>query len=64
MAQGEPGTVYVTQAAGTERTVYHTVTECPVLPGAYTSMERSLAMERGLRECTRCRNRRYDVLEL
>lgn len=64
MDQRGPSTVYVTQAAGTEQTVYHTVTECPVLPGAYTSMDQSLARERGLRECSRCRNRRYDVLEL
>ncbi|MFW5923995.1 MAG: hypothetical protein ACOCSP_00195 [archaeon] len=56
--------MYVTQAPGTERTVYHTDSDCPVLPGAYTVMERSLAEERGLRECSRCRSSRYDVLEL
>ncbi|MFB6132393.1 MAG: hypothetical protein ABEJ44_03175 [Halanaeroarchaeum sp.] len=64
MDLGDATTVYVTQSSGTERTVYHTGTDCPVPPGAYTSMERSLAMERGLRECNRCRDRRYDVLEL
>lgn len=55
---------YVTQAAGTERTVYHTDANCPSLPGAYTVMLASLAEERGLRECSRCRSRRYDALEL
>ncbi|UWG47736.1 hypothetical protein HSRCO_1454 [Halanaeroarchaeum sp. HSR-CO] len=64
MFHGNTATVFVTQSPGTERTVYHTTTDCPVLPGAYTSMERSLARERGLRECDRCRNQRYDVLEL
>lgn len=64
MAQRGSTTVYVTQAEGTERTVYHTSRDCPVLPGAYSEMERSLARERGLRECTRCRDQRYDVLEL
>ncbi|MFB6094475.1 MAG: hypothetical protein ABEJ77_06005 [Halanaeroarchaeum sp.] len=55
---------YVTQSAGTERTVYHTDTDCPALPGAYTVMDPSLAEDRGLRECSRCRSRRYDLLEL
>ncbi|MFW6385507.1 MAG: hypothetical protein ACOCY7_05165 [Halodesulfurarchaeum sp.] len=56
--------VYVSQAEGTDLTVYHTSRECPVLPGAYTTMERSLAEEMGLRECHRCMECRYDVLEL
>ncbi|MFB6070791.1 MAG: hypothetical protein ABEJ76_07185 [Halanaeroarchaeum sp.] len=64
MASGTQDSVFVTQSEGTERTVYHTTTDCPVLPGAYTEMQRSLARERGLRECQRCRERRYDVLEL
>lgn len=64
MVQRSRSPVFVTQAAGTERTVYHIDRECPVLPGAYTEMDRSLAEERGLRECNRCRNRRFDVLEL
>ena len=56
--------VYVSQAVGTELLVYHTSTDCPVLPGAFQTMERSLAEERGLRECHRCREKRFDVLEL
>lgn len=56
--------VFVSQAAGTDLTVYHTSHECPVLPGAYTEMDRSLAQENGLRECHRCMERRYDILEL
>lgn len=64
MATGSYRAVFVTQSEGTERTVFHTRTDCPVLPGAYTEMARSLAQERGLRECQRCRERRYDVLEL
>lgn len=64
MEPGRTVTVFVTQSSGTERTVYHSRTDCPVLPGAYTEMARSLAQERGLRECQRCRERRYDVLEL
>jgi len=56
--------VFVSQAPGTELTVFHTSRECPVLPGAYTEMDRSLAAERGLRECHRCMERRYDILEL
>ncbi|MFB6113923.1 MAG: hypothetical protein ABEJ58_07455 [Halodesulfurarchaeum sp.] len=58
------GGVYVSQAEGTDLSVYHTSLDCPVLPGAYTTMERSLAEEKGLRECHRCMERRYDVLEL
>lgn len=54
----------MSQAAGTDLTVYHTSHECPVLPGAYTEMDRSLAQENGLRECHRCMERRYDILEL
>ncbi|WP_157754392.1 hypothetical protein [Halodesulfurarchaeum formicicum] len=56
--------VFVSQAEGTDLQVYHTSTACPVLPGAYQVLVRSLAEERGLRECHRCRERRYDVLEL
>ncbi len=56
--------VFVSQAPGTDLTVYHTSDECPVLPGAYTEMDRSLAREEGLRECHRCMERRYDMLEL
>ena len=56
--------VFVSQAPGTDLTVYHTDSDCPVLPGAYTVMERSLAREKGLRECHRCMERRYDILEL
>lgn len=59
-----PERVYVSQAAGTDLTVYHTSTECPVLPGAYQVLERSLAEERGLRECHRCREQRFSMLEL
>ena len=59
-----PETVYVSQAAGTDLTVYHTSTACPVLPVAYQTMARSLAEERGLRECHRCREQRFSVLEL
>lgn len=62
--QGSQTAVYVTQSEETERTVYHSTTECPVLPGAYTTVEQSLAEEWGLRECHRCMERRYDVLEL
>ena len=64
MNRGGISEVYVTQATGTELTVYHTDSDCPVLPGAYTVMDRLLAKERGLRECTRCHNSRYDMLEL
>ena len=64
MAQRSPSRVFVTQAGGTETTVFHTDRDCPVLPGAYTELDRSLAKERGLRECNRCRERRYDLLEL
>ena len=60
----QPGRVFVSQAPGTELLVYHTSRECPVLPGAYRTLERSLAEERGLRECHRCREKRFDVLEL
>lgn len=56
--------VFVSQAPGTDLQVYHTSHDCPVLPGAYTEMERSLAQEEGLRECHRCMERRYDILEL
>lgn len=56
--------VFVSQAAGTDLQVYHTSVDCPVLPGAYTEMARSLAKEEGLRECHRCMERRYDMLEL
>lgn len=56
--------VFVSQARGTDLTVYHTSRECPVLPGAYTEMDRTLAKEKDLRECHRCMERRYDILEL
>ncbi|MFB6153746.1 MAG: hypothetical protein ABEJ27_05795 [Halodesulfurarchaeum sp.] len=56
--------VYVSQAEGTDLTVYHTSKDCPVLPGAYSVMERSFAKENGLRECHRCMEQRYDMLEL
>ena len=62
--QGIDAAVYVTQSEETELTVYHTSTDCPVLPGAFSTVDRSLAEERGLRECHRCMERRYDVLEL
>lgn len=62
--EGDSEDVYVSQAVGTDLRVYHSTLECPVLPGAYTTLERSLAEERGLRECHRCMVRRYDVLEL
>lgn len=58
------GRVYVSQAAGTDLMVYHTSSACPVLPAAYQTLERSLAEERGLRECHRCREKRFEVLEL
>ncbi|MFW5900310.1 MAG: hypothetical protein ACOCTH_00865 [Halodesulfurarchaeum sp.] len=56
--------VYISQATGTDLTVYHTSVKCPVLPGAYQELDRSLAEERGLRECHRCREKRFEVLEL
>lgn len=56
--------VFVSQATGTDLRVYHTHRKCPVLPGAYTEMDQSLAAEKGLRECHRCMERRYDILEL
>lgn len=64
MVQGTDTSVFVTQAAGTELTVYHSTVDCPAIPGAYTVLDRSLAEEWGLRECQRCRERRYAVLEL
>ncbi|MFW5921799.1 MAG: hypothetical protein ACOCRC_00685 [Halodesulfurarchaeum sp.] len=59
-----PDRVYISQAEGTDLQVYHTAVECPVLPGAYQVLDRSLAEEEGLRECHRCREKRFDVLEL
>ncbi|MFW5965502.1 MAG: hypothetical protein ACOCP3_01980 [Halodesulfurarchaeum sp.] len=42
-----PDRVFVSQAEGTDLTVYHTSIDCPVLPGAYQELDRSLA-ERGI----------------
>jgi hypothetical protein len=59
-----PDRVYISQAEGTDLQVYHTSVNCPVLPGAYMVLERTLAEERELRECHRCREKRFEVLEL